>query len=289
MLPDALASHIEAALGEPLVAAAFCGHPHAESNVWRLELASGRRCVLKQHRRPRKLAQELAAYRLWAASLADTPSLLAVLEPHGGMAGALLLEHLPGQVVTDLDLQPHQHRTLHRRAGAWLRTLHALPCNDTDPLPLATAIVARARAAAERAQGLVDASLIEAVRTRVGDGTLFAGLRRVPCHRDFTPRNWLATPGGEWRAVIDFEHALPDLWLTDLARLEAEVWPHDETLRTAFLEGYGAALDAADDARLAALVGLHGLATVGWAVAHGDAEFEASGRAVLARLAAGTC
>jgi Ser/Thr protein kinase RdoA (MazF antagonist) len=119
----------------------------------------------------------------------------------------------------------------------------------------------------------------------------------VPCHRDFGPRNWLwdATTAGVARSagaglgVIDFEHARPDVWWVDVQRLIDDAWRADPGLEDAFWLGYGRR-PGADERRLgAALRLLYAVGTVAWGAEHGDAPFEAQGRAVLRRLGAPGC
>ena len=77
---------------------------------------------------------------------------------------------------------------------------------------------------------------------RVGVAEL-AGVRRVPCHRDFGPRNWLWDDAAGL-SVIDFEHAQPGIWWVDVNRLIDESWHADPGLEDAFWLGYGRRPDA---------------------------------------------
>jgi Phosphotransferase enzyme family len=76
----------------------------------------------------------------------------------------------------------------------------------------------------------------------------------VPCHRDYTPRNWLARDGVQY--VIDFEHARLDVWLADLAWLHLGIWPDRPDLKDAFLAGYSRQLSDTDHAILQDLAAL---------------------------------
>jgi Ser/Thr protein kinase RdoA (MazF antagonist) len=72
-----------------------------------------------------------------------------------------------------------------------------------------------------------------------------APLLRVPCHGDYTPRNWLVD--GERLHILDFASARTDVWVSDLTYLETGVWRERPELRAGFLEGYGRVPDAADE------------------------------------------
>jgi len=106
---------------------------------------------------------------------------------------------------------------------------------------------------------------------------------RVPCHRDYAPRNWLVR-GGRWIAALDLVHARADLAEADLTRLASRLWTVRPDLRAAFLAGYRAAGGPADpDAPwLPGLRALDAIGTIGWAVRHDDAALAAEGRAALA-------
>jgi len=293
-LPDALGAFAEARLGR-LTRTRFCGWPHAESAVWHLEGRAS--AYLKAFRQPRKFVQERRAYRDWLSRLAPvsesrsavTPALLA----ESTALRALLLSALPGSLAVHALLTPRQSLEVYRQAGAFLRALHALPFGDDDPLPLGEAYRQRAKAWLARAEGLVADPLVAWARGRAGEaaGLLDAlGAARVPCHRDFTARNWLVTTEGTGEgaavrlAVIDFEHARPDFWLFDTEKLCAGVMA--TPLEAAFWRGYGRTPTGTERRVSEAHGALAALSTVVWAREHGDAAFEAQGRAQLGRLRA---
>lgn len=294
--PTPLLELAESALGAPL-RWRDRSWDHGESAVW--EVASDRgRAIVKHHAHQRKFDQEYRAYREWGPAMAGgVPRLLAVRElPPRGM----LLERLPGfpagvgasgvalasEASRDLPepvLARHE-REIHRSAGAWLARWHALPFRDDDPWTVGEAFAARAEAWLERGRPHLPGRLLDAVRSGIERSLpILAGLRRVPCHRDFTPRNWLVHEGG-FVAVIDFEHARPDVELVDVLRLWSACWPERPDLREAFEDGYGRRFAEEDEALMRQLAALDGVATVGWAEEHGDAAFADQGRALLRRL-----
>lgn len=122
----------------------------------------------------------------------------------------LVLVDLPGG-------PPPERPEVHEAAGRWLRALHDRPWTDDDPLPLHDALRRRGRA--------VDCDLE------------VPPARRVRCHRDFRPANWLWHDGS--LTVVDFEHSRGDHPLQDLVKLAIEVWPDRPDLRDAFRIGYG--------------------------------------------------
>lgn len=268
---------------------------HGESAVWEVAGAHGR-AMLKHHAHQRKFEQEYRAYLEWGPAMGDAmPRLLSAREsaPRG-----LLLQCLPGGPAgrgagdTALAVRAEEpeavvarrQREIHRSAGAWLARLHALPFRDDDAWTLGEALAARAQAWLERGKPYLPARTLEAIRAGVEAALpILAGYRRVPCHRDFTPRNWLVHDAG-FLAVIDFEHARPDLELVDVLRLWSGCWQERPDLREAFEDGYGRRFDEEEETLMARLAALDGVATVGWAEEHDDARFAEEGRALLRRL-----
>lgn len=247
--------------------------------VWLLELADTS-VVVKQHVEQRPFVQERDALRDWAdlrmpRLLASDPALRV-----------LVLERRPGVAVDTLD--DERARLAWQQAGEFLADLHARVVDDADPLPLADALPLRLRAWARACDSALDQPTREWVaRLELDARVALAGARRVACHRDFTPSNWL------WEAdaldptrgrlhVVDFEHSRPDLAALDLAKL-ATHWRPD--LATAFLRGYGRDhAELRESLRLA--LALHGLASLAWGLRHGEREFVDEGRLALSRASA---
>ena len=250
--------------------AEFCGWDHAESAVWRLETKRGR-AYLKAHRQPLKFRQELYVYENWLAALRDqTPELLAVRqnEPR-----ALLLSALPGELAQNIALSGAELARVHRQAGAFLKTFHQAGGPDEDEVTLRAAVEMRLNAWLKRVAPVVPKADIEFTRTVMTEALPYlCGKTRVPCHRDYTGRNWLVY--GDEFYVIDFEHSKMDFYLHDFGRLFREGWRFDEGLETAFFEGYGGTLD--DDARryMTSRALFSAATTIGWAREHGDRAFE---------------
>lgn len=251
--------------------------------AFRVEGEGGRVVYLKAHRKPGKHRQERDAYRSWAPALpAHTAELLAVSD----VPAALLLGPIPGQPYESLELDAADRRALHVQAGATARALHGLPVEDPDPMPLSEAVLRRAEAWSDRASRRAPA-LAARVRERIrAVAPLLQDVLRVPCHRDFEPRNWMVAgePFGRRLGLLDFEHSRPDLWLADVVRLANVVWPDEPEAEAAFWEGYGLEPSDAQADLLAALVELDAAATYTWGLAQADQTFLRRGAAALERL-----
>lgn len=268
---------VEAWIG-PVTSVEDRSWPHGVTAVYRVGTASGTAFV-KVHSQVRKFEQERRAYREWAPALAAAGVEVASLLGQDPAHRVLVLSDLGGVAPDATD------PAVHAEAGAALAVLHGLPWCDPDPLPVGAAVLARLRRWEGEAVGVVP----EAVVARIGEeveraAAAFDGGRRVPCHRDFSPRNWMIRDGRF--GLIDFEHAGPDIRWTDLVRLAEDAWRHPGT-RRAFVGAYGRRWSGQDAVRFAGLVWLHALSTWVWAVRHGDGGYAAQAQALYARLAAG--
>jgi Ser/Thr protein kinase RdoA (MazF antagonist) len=114
----------------------------------------------------------------------------------------------------------------------------------------------------------------------------FAGEKAVPCHRDYTPRNWLVTQNdGIWRGAIDFEHTRWDVRARDLCRWWDREFLNRPDLVRAFFAGYnGGPLDERLTTQIRVMRLANALNGVGWSVEHDDVAFLELNRAALARL-----
>ncbi len=161
-----------------------------------------------------------------------------------------------------------------RAAGSWLRRLHAQPLASSDPLDLRLALERRRDGWLARAGGGLDVSKVVSL-----DFSSFTGRPRVPCHRDFTPENWLWDPQGGL-TIVDFGQSRADAALWDLVKLEGETFRRQPQLRAPFYAAYGT-LAAEEAVGLRALVLLHGLQTAVWGDLHDHPGFSALGREIL--------
>lgn len=254
----------------------FRGWDHAQSRVWRVTAQQGRACYLKGFAENRKFRQELRFYQHWRTAVSGmTPELLG----HDASCRAVLLSEVPGQPLE----QSAQTPLIYRQAGKFLRALHQFPQEDGD-IPLREAYEKRLTAWCRRAQGKLpeeDVRWLSAGMERTLP-LLSHSMRRVPCHRDFRPRNWLV--GGGQLKVIDFEHSRPDLALSDFEHLYLEHWTERADFAGAFWEGYGRELSREEEEILIGCCCLNVLATLSWATEHADREFHQRGRRMLARL-----
>jgi hypothetical protein len=181
----------------------------------------------------------------------SAPRLRAVSDP----LATVIVSAVPGEPApwpaADAGVLPEAARVaeaaLHRQAGMLLHRFHqARPPLRWEGFGAAKA--AEFGALAPLASALLGKRELALARAEV---QALAGLPcpgRVPCHRDYTPRNWVVSDGVP--CVLDFELARLDVWLADLSRLHLGIWGTRPDLREAFLAGYGRQLTATDRAIL---------------------------------------
>jgi thiamine kinase-like enzyme len=110
------------------------------------------------------------------------------------------------------------------------------------------------------------------------------GLKLVPVHCDYSPRNWLVEDGRNAIGVIDWERARPGYWVEDFHRMTLDHWWRRPALRDAYFDGYGRE-PSEKERRQAGMVSLvNAIGGVPWAIGHGDTQFEAHNRRVIATL-----
>lgn len=265
----------------------YSGGAEASSRVWAVAGATGQ-WFLKQYPQRRKLDQEVRAYREWLPQLnTTTPQLIAHREtpPY-----ATLLSTLPGRPAAGLELSIDQECWLQEQAGRAARQLHDIPAQDRDPLPLAVALPKRFEAIASKLRDTVPG--IELARAFLAQPQLFATSRRVPCHRDYQPQNWLWSAGNRGTAnswswsLIDFEHAHLDHWLSDVVKLWCTTWWQRPDLSRSFFAGYGREPTAAEQLELRAIAAVHTLGTIAWGHEHADEAVLANGHEAWLRVRA---
>ncbi len=284
-MPEALLTWTSQVLGQYEVIE-DCSWKHRMSRVLRLRDQRGADWILKQHRDRDRYQAELGAYRRWTGALGERAPQLRSRDDE---LGAIMISVVPGEPVPwPAPARPRPGSILdaaelavHRDAGAALRLLHdaqpPLPCPDLGAVKTAELAQLEPQAA-----GLLSRRELSFARSEAAALTTIGTANLVPCHGDYTPRNWLAADGTV--RVIDFEWARLNAPQADLARLHLGVWHGRPDLRAAFMDGYGHQLD---DTGSAALRGCSAVLAV-WLVvkAHqsGQPSFEDACRAALGRL-----
>ena len=211
---------------------------------------------------------ERDAYTRWVPAL--RPRAPRLLSFDDGLQ-LLVLSALPGLRPEDWTAPDLQHQ-----AGRLLRALH-----DAEDLgswdDMVAAKCSKLDYWAARGRGLVEARLVRGVRARLAplDGIK---AQRVPCHADFSPRNWLVADGH--LGVIDFGDARGDVWVHDFGRLLLG-WRLGGDGRAALFDGYGRTPTVEDLELLRASYAVDLVWGIVWADEHDNTEFALNLRSLL--------
>ncbi|NRA76478.1 MAG: aminoglycoside phosphotransferase family protein [Planctomycetes bacterium] len=254
--------------------------PGGSCRVWSGISSDGCAAFLKWHPQQRSFRQEEQALLHWLphvpGDLAHRPGLLESNEEEK----LLLISAVPGEPVESGRTSEQELPLIHRQAGLFLRKLHRLEVVDEDPVTLSTALPERLQGWIDKADGVLkDDQIVQATKC-IGDGSLFANDRRVACHNDYQPRNWLWD--GQRLGIIDLEHAHLNHPGFDLVRLQVGIWKESPQLRESFLDGYGQNPDWLDDERMDAIITLFGVGCIVWGTQHQQPDLVVLGRRCLA-------
>ena len=259
--------------------------PHGGAAVLLVRDSRGERWIGKRHRNRERYRVERDASRQWVPALGECAPRLRAADD---ATGTLVLAAIRGEPDWTRGLTP----ATQRRAGATLRRLH--DAAEPEPWPeFAATRLAEFDRWAPAATGLLSARELAAVRTAVAGLADLPAPSRVPCHGDYTPRNWLlgpvdaaATRAGERFAVIDFEWSARDVWVSDLTRLALGPWRDDPDLAAAFLAGYGRSLGAVDHALLLRCAAVWAVFLAVWGRRNGEVALERGAREQFGYVAA---
>ncbi|NRA36944.1 MAG: aminoglycoside phosphotransferase family protein [Planctomycetes bacterium] len=265
-----------------------CSWQHGNSQVWRVETINSEEGAyyIKVHAQHGKYRQEKLAYENWLPQLNNVPVLIKCFDE----LHICIVRAVPGTLVMGGDWSAAELEEIYQHAGQWLRSLHDLEYHDDDKLGLSSALLQRAESWLQRA---VDSRLIDReqrlwVESLMPQFVHLTDALRVPCHRDFTPRNWLwddgRFSGQKTLSVIDFEHARADWWLQDIDRLSSDYWQENLYLRAPFYQAYGKQPHAGERRIASVLSATNAVSTVVWAHEHDDDVFKQQGQKRLRQL-----
>lgn len=227
------------------------------------------RWFVKRHRGAERYRRELTAYQRWVPTLSDRAPRLRAFDD---AAQLLVVSALPG-------VQPERWSDpeLLHQAGRMLRVFH-----EAEDLGTWDDIVGDKQTELDywlrRGRGLIEPRIIDFVRCELNNLGNCRAPARVPCHGDFSPRNWLVADGK--LNLIDFGEAGPDIWVSDLGRL-IYGWRLPADSLAALVEGYGRQPDSDEMAMLRATHAAAVVWHIVWGHEHANRDFEASSRRLL--------
>ena len=257
------------------------------SIVWRLTGSDGSRAWLKHHELPLLYERELLGLEQFVPALGPqtwwkSPSLIAKDDE----LEVILMTEVSGELLDSTPVSSDECTRMFQLAGKFIRKLHDADIRDPDGIDAGEYLRDRLQYYLGAGEKSVDEKTAAWAGELIDEACSFSGLRRVPCHMDFSPRNWLIQRGEEGTGfgVIDWERARWDLWLQDVQRMEYDHFHREPHLREAYFEGYGREPSEDEGLQLNAISLVTSIASIAWAAAHDDAQFVELSRAQIERI-----
>ena len=263
-----------------------CSRSYGRRSVtWRITTPDKREYYLKRHEDYRHYLNEVRALTEWILHLPkaqwwSVPDVLAVSDE----LGAVIMTRLPGLVQEATLVKSIPRNDLFELAGRFAKLLH------TSQIDLSSATTSRTYAN-ERldryllpAEPYIDKATLKWVDSIVRRSNTWEGLKVVPTHSDFSPRNWIVSEGKAALGIIDWERSLPGYFVEDFQRMIHDDWALEPQLRDAFFSGYGREPTEHEWYQANQVVLINAIGGVSWSISHGDLEFERLNRTVIERL-----
>lgn len=212
------------------------------ASVYKVTLLSGAEYILKIEARPNDALREAYFLKHFAGKL-PVARLLQVVEPEVGMNGALLMECLPGALLT----VAHLSDRLAYEIGTQLACIHQsrqpsfgdlITTQELRPDPHHWFRLKFEEGFAECRDHL-PRELLEKVRHYFEENVKLLDAVDGPCvvHRDFRPGNLLVL-NGKLNGIIDWTSGRAGFAEEDFCPLEQGEWPIKACQKEAFLSGY---------------------------------------------------
>lgn len=211
MLLSAVSAWLETILPSPITKLADRSWPDGKSSVYHVRDADDAEWFVKCHDDHEWFSHEVHAYHRWVGAIGDrAPRLRAHDVEHRVLVVSALRAEGP---------QDWHDGDVRRDAGMILRRLHAAesfgPFDD-----MAAVKHDELDRWLHRGGGAVTAVEAGIARACVRELAWLPTPDRVPCHHDYTPRNWVIDHRRV--QVIDFEETYPDAWMSDIVRLTSD-------------------------------------------------------------------
>jgi Phosphotransferase enzyme family len=260
-------------LPAPVTELADRSWPDGKSSVHQVRDGDGSSWFIKHHGDREWYSTEVAAYRRWVPLLGNRAP---VLHAHNDSLCTIIVSALHASGP-----QSWRDDDVRRDAGVALRTLHGAesfgPWED-----IAGAKQAELERWSGRGVGLLSDAELEIAKRSVTTLAELPAPERVPCHGDYTPRNWIID--NRRVRVIDFEETQPDAWMSDIGRMTIGFWPGQSHLTDAVLDGYGRRLSADDEATAICLFAVTAVKFIVLGIELGKRDFVSRTQHVLQQL-----
>lgn len=282
---NALRSFAESTLGSG-IRVEDCSRAFGRKSItWKVTAADGSRFYLKRHEFRHHFAAEVRALNDWVSHLEPgswwaTPEVVATSDD----LGAVVLTELPGEVIEDVPPGADDLRAAYRHAGRLVRYLHDSDIDLSGEQRVQNYSPEEIARHLEMSQGHIDARTCEWAESILTRPDAWDGLKIVPMHGDYSPRNWIVESGDPTLKVIDWERSRPGYWVEDFQRMSQDHWLDAPKLGDAFFEGYGRTPTKAEWRHSNQITLAIAIGGVGWSISHGDTWFEQHNRKTIDRL-----
>lgn len=210
--------------------------------VYKITQTNGIELILKICERPNDYLREVYFLNYFADKL-PVPRIIQVVEPAGDVHGAILMECLPGRLLTKADLTD----ALAHEIGSLLAHIHLNRVAGYGDLiqPGSLTSDPRIHFTLKFEEGLAECAhhlphtLIDQCRSYYHAHLDLLDAVDGPCmiHRDFRPGN-LMIDKGKFQGIIDWSSARGSFAEDDFCPLEHGEWASDPAIKTSFLAGY---------------------------------------------------
>jgi len=241
--------------------------------VYKITLPNGEQLILKICERTNDYLREVYFLKHFAGKL-PVPKMIQAIEPRQGVHGAILMECLPGTLLTTEELT----ESLAAEIGQCLALIHLnrLP-GYGDPIQGELSSDPKVYFTAKFEEGLEECShhlpsnLIGQCRRYYEANLNLLDSVDGPCivHRDYRPGN-LIVHQGKLQGIIDWAGARASFAEEDFCSIEHGEWTMDTRVKKALLAGYASIRPIPEYARLIPFLRLNkAIATVGFTVKSG--------------------
>ncbi|MFC3909330.1 aminoglycoside phosphotransferase family protein [Legionella dresdenensis] len=242
--------------------------------AYKVILPSGENFILKIAANTQDYWREIHFLNFFAGKIL-VPAIKAVVPPETDIKGAVLMEYLPGTLLTKEDFRD----SLAFEIGSQLGLIHSNRVKGYGDLTHSDKLYSDPRVpfTAKFEEGIAECSghlsddLLKQCRQFYDEHIPLLLSADGPCiiHRDFRPGN-LIIQNNRLKGIIDWASARASFSEEDFCSMEFGGWLNDATIKEAFLQGYSTVRPVPDYQRLLPLLGLSkAIATIGFTVKRG--------------------
>lgn len=253
----------------------FIDHEDAMvATVFKVTLENGQHLILKICSRIGDYLREAYFLNLFSEKL-PVPRIIQLVQPEANLDGAILMECLPGNLLTVQDL----HDKISYKIGSCLARIHLEPAKGygdlTEPMRLSTdpriPFTMKFEEGIEECKDHLPIILLEKCRQYYDQHVGLLTTSDGPCiiHRDFRPGN-IFINHGQIKGIIDWSSARGGFAEEDFCPLEFGEWSTNLSWKQSFLDGYASIRKVPDYQRILPLLRLsRAIATIGFTVKRG--------------------